>query len=286
LFRRQRTCWEYVILAERKEKTYTGAFPIIALPTVAAAGSEGNAGGVVTNWETKEKSFARSPFRIPKLAIIDPELYTTLPRAVTADGGVDIFSHLLEHYLSSSEESEIADRITEGLMLTLRENLDKILLDPQDVEARGQLALCSVFGWSGLQALGRTGTIPIHMIEHEFSAHYDLSHGRGIAIIIPAYLQYFADAKPARWARLARRVFGVDEADDRIAADMLHLKVRQWFSGIDMDFKFSGVNIKAECFERIVDDTLRMYGTVEGGKLPGSRPISRQDIMAVLELAK
>ncbi len=168
--------WDYVFLGNREAKEYTGAYPIIAVPTVSAAGSEANAGGVITNWETKEKSFSRSPYRIPKIAIVDPEVFVTVPKDITAASGVDIFSHLIEHYLTSADESEIADRITEGLILTVMEHLDRALKNGSDLEARGQLALCSLLGWSGIQALGRMGTIPIHFIEHQISGHYDISH--------------------------------------------------------------------------------------------------------------
>ena len=96
--------WDYVILAERPAKEYTGAYPIVAVPTVSAAGSEANAGGVITNWVTKEKSFSRSPYRIPKVALVDPEVFVTVPRDITAAGGVEIFCHLIEHYLTSPSE--------------------------------------------------------------------------------------------------------------------------------------------------------------------------------------
>lgn len=280
------SAWDYAVLAERKEKTYTDAFSIVAIPTVAAAGSEANAGGVITNEKTLEKSFARAACRIPKIAIIDPEAYQSLPESVTADGCVDIFSHLIEHYLSSDSESELADRITEALILTLIKNTEKVMQSPDDLEARGQLAITSTLGWSGVQALGRTGTIPIHFLEHQFSSVFELSHGRGIAILIPAYMEYFADVKPARWARMARNVFGVVEANDVKAAKMLHVQVRKWFSSFGMDLKFSDVGIKAESFDRIADDVLRMYGTADGGKVPGARPMTREDILAVYDLAK
>ena len=84
--------WDYVVLGDRVPREYTGAFPIIAVPTVSAAGSEVNAGGVLTNWETKEKSFSRSAYRIPKVAIIDPEVLATLPLSITKDSCIDIFS--------------------------------------------------------------------------------------------------------------------------------------------------------------------------------------------------
>ena len=276
------SCWDYVILKERKEKVYAGAYPIVAIPTVAASGSEANAGGVITNWETHEKSFCRSAYRIPKMAIIDPLVFVSLPRKTTLDGGVDIFSHLIEHYLSSDGTSEIADRITEGLILTLIENLDKVLENPENIDARGELSLCSILGWSGLQALGRTGSIPIHFIEHQLSGHYDISHGRGIAIVIPPYLDYFASAKPERWAKLSRRVFGVTEVDDNKAAVLLAEKVREWFKRIGMLLTLTNVGINGEKNEILADDVVRMYGTLEGNKVPGARPMTKTDILNVL----
>ena len=275
------SAWDYVILKERPAKEYTGAHPIVAVPTVSAAGSEANAGGVLTNWETKEKSFSRSPYRIPKVAIIDPEVFVSVPKHITADGGVDIFSHLIEHYLTRPDESEIADRITEGLILTTMEYLDRALQDGGDLEARGQLALCALFGWSGLQAIGRMGSIPIHFIEHQISGHYDISHGRGMTILIPAYLDHFADARPERWAKLARRIFNVKEDDDLQAARALGAAVVKWLESIDMHLTFSDVKIDSEKFETMTDDIIRMYGTLDGNEVPGPRPMSRDDILAI-----
>ncbi len=276
------SCWDYVILKERKEKLYTGAYPIIAVPTVAASGSEANAGGVITNWDTNEKSFCRSEYRIPQMAIIDPKVFASLPEHITIDSSVDIFSHLIEHYLSSDAESEIADRMTEGMILTVREMLGRVLENPEDLEARGQLSLCSILGWSGLQAIGRTGSIPIHFIEHQLSGHFDISHGKGIAIIIPHYLRYFVEAKPGRWAKLARRCFDVNETDDGKAAAALAEKVEEWFRSVNSYHTLTSVGIGGEHNEMLADDIIRMYGTLDGEKVPGARPMSREDILNVL----
>ena len=262
------SCWDYVILKERKEKVYTGAYPIIAVPTVAASGSEANAGGVITNWDTNEKSFCRSEYRIPQMAVIDPKVFASLPKHITIDSSVDIFSHLIEHYLSSDAESEIADRMTEGMILTVMEMLERVLDNPGDLEARGQLSLCSILGWSGLQALGRTGSIPIHFIEHQLSGHFDISHGKGIAIIIPHYLRYFFDAKPERWAKLARRCFAVSEQDDKKAAEVLADKVEEWFRSIESYHTLTSVGIGADHNEMLADDIIRMYGTLKGRRFP------------------
>lgn len=277
--------WDYVVLGDRKAKEYSGAYPIIAIPTVSAAGSEVNAGGVLTNWETNEKSFSRSEYRIPKVAIIDPEVLATLPLSITRDSAIDIFSHLIERYLSSADLSDFADRITEGIILNLRSTFDILIKDPTNIDARGELALCSIFGWQGIQALGRMGAIPMHSIEMPLSGYYDISHGRGMAIVIPPYLEYFAESLPDRWAKLARRVFDVKEEDDVAAAKMLAPKVIEWFKSVDMYYKLSDMNIDDTKFEQMADDTMRMFGNPEEDKIAGIIPVSVKDMVNVYKLA-
>ncbi|MFI3163180.1 MAG: iron-containing alcohol dehydrogenase [Bacillota bacterium] len=279
-------CWDYVVLGDRVPREYTGAFPIIAIPTISASGSECNAGGVLTNSETGEKSFSRSPYRYPKVALLDPALLTSVPVSITKDCCLDIFSHLIEHYLSSHAESEFADRQTEGMILTLKENFVKVLENPKDLEVRGQLALCSIFGWSGLQALGRTGCIPMHSIEMPLSGIYDLAHGRGMTIVMPPYLELMADVLPARWAKLARRCFDVTEKDDAVAAKMLAVEVTKWFKGADAFLTLSDVGIPADQFERMADDVVRMFPASEPNTTPGPKPITKEEIIKIYEMCK
>jgi len=278
--------WDYVVLGDRTPKEYTGAYPIISIPTVSASGSECNAGGVITNPETKEKSFSRSEYRFPKVAIVDPEILTSLPLSITKDSCVDIFSHLIEHYLSSHAESEFADRQTEGMILTLKDNFDLIVKDLKNTEVRGQLALCSIFGWSGIQALGRTGCIPMHSIEMPLSAIYDLPHGRGMTVVIPPYLELFADVLPHRWAKLARRCFGVTEQDDTKAAKMLAPKVTEWLKSVDAYLTLSDCNIPSDKFEEMADDVVRMFKGPEPNTTPGPRPVTKDEIVKVFEMCK
>ncbi len=278
--------WDYVVLGDRVPREYTGAYPIIAIPTISASGSECNAGGVLTNAETGEKSFSRSPYRYPKVALIDPVLLTSVPVSLTKDCCLDIFSHLIEHYLSSHAESEFADRQTEGMILTLKENFAKVLVDPKNIEVRGQIALCSIFGWSGLQALGRLGCIPMHSIEMPLSGVYDLAHGRGMTVVMPAYLELMADAMPARWAKLARRCFGVVEADDAVAAKQLAVEVKKWFEETGSFLTLSDVNIPDDQFERMASDVVRMFPGSEPDTTPGPRPVTKAEIIKVYEMCK
>ncbi|ASI35340.1 alcohol dehydrogenase (plasmid) [Exiguobacterium sp. N4-1P] len=278
--------WDYVVLGDRVPREYTGAYPIIAIPTMSASGSECNAGGVLTNAETNEKSFSRSAYRYPKVAIVDPGLLTSVPLSITKDSCVDIFSHLIEHYLSSQAESEFADRATEGMILTLKENFDKIIKDPTDIAVRGQIALCSIFGWSGFQALGRMGSIPMHSIEMPLSAVYDLPHARGMTIIIPPYLKVMAEAMPARWAKLARRCFGVTEEDDLKAAKLLSVKVVEWLKDTESYLTLEDVDIPSDQFERMAEDVVRMFPGSEPSTTTGPRPITKEEIIKIYEMSQ
>lgn len=278
-------CWDYVVLGNRTPREYTGAYPIVAIPTVSAAGSEVNAGGVLTNWETKEKSFSRSPYRIPKVAIIDPEVLATLPLSITKDSCVDIFSHQIERYLSDEDKSEFADRITEGLVLMLKDAFAKIVNDPTDIETRGTLALCSIFSWQGIAALGRMGTIPMHSIEMPLSAHYDMPHGHGMGIVMPAYMEYFADKLPHRWAKLARRCFDVTAENDLDAANQLAPAVREWFKSVDSHFTLSGDGIGDEKFQQMAEDVMRMFGAPEKDRINSIIPTSVHDMVEIYNLA-
>ncbi|WP_214879296.1 MULTISPECIES: iron-containing alcohol dehydrogenase [unclassified Exiguobacterium] len=277
--------WDYVVLGDRVPREYTGAYPIISIPTISASGSECNAGGVLTNSETNEKSFSRSPYRYPKVAIVDPALLTSVPLSITKDSCVDIFSHLIEHYLSSQAESEFADRATEGMILTLKENFDKVIENPNDLDVRGQIALCSIFGWSGFQALGRLGSIPMHSIEMPLSAIYDLPHARGMTIIIPPYLELMAETMPSRWAKLARRCFDVVEEDDIKAAKMLSVKVVEWLKSTGSYLTLADVNIPADQFEKMADDVVRMFPGSEPNTTTGPRPITKQEIIKIYEMS-
>lgn len=278
--------WDYVVLGDRKPREYTGAYPIISIPTLSASGSECNAGGVITNAETNEKSFSRSAYRYPKVAIVDPELFTSIPLNITKDSCVDIFAHLIEHYLSSHAESEFADRMTEAMILTLKDNFDKIINNLEDTEVRGQLALCSIFGWSGLQALGRTGCIPMHSIEMPLSAIYDVLHGRGMTVVIPPYLELMADVLPGRWAKLARRCFDVREEDDLVAAKMLAPKVTEWLKSTGSYLTLSDVGVPADNFEKMAEDVVRMFPASEPNTTLGPRPVTKDEIIKIYEMCR
>lgn len=259
------------------------ALPIIAIPTLAATGSEADSGAVITNWETKEKSGINGPALFPKAAILDPELTYTVPANYTADGAVDMFTHLYEGYLTGDENANVQDEITEGLMRNAVKYAIRAIDKPDDYEARAHLLWTSTLGLIGIANAGRGGSFPVHAMEHTISAHYDISHGRGLAILAPAYFELVIKMdRPHRLARLGRRVFDIDIADDLEAASATIAAVVNWFKEIGTYDTLKNVGVKEEDLKMMADETIRVGGL---GKdtLAATHPLTSDEIFRIFE---
>ncbi|WP_269472649.1 iron-containing alcohol dehydrogenase [Vibrio taketomensis] len=114
---------------------------------------------------------------------------------------------------------------------------------------------------------------------------FDVRHARGMAMVVPPYLEYFADVRPERWAQLARRCFGVTEQNDQLAAKLLSVKVKEWFERTGMLITLSDDQIPEDKYEQMADDVVRMFA-IPGTNTIGVRPITKEDIVEVYKLAK
>jgi hypothetical protein len=224
----------------------TGAAPVgavpklILAPTVAASGSEANNGAVLTNWETHEKCVLSSPFIFPALSIVDPELTLTLPAKSTAQGGVDIFCHLVEPYLTTARPSPLTDGILETLMRLAR--LDAL-------EARSQLSWLSTVACSPFVLLGGGGgSMTLHGIEHSLSGYYDIAHGDGLSTLLPAWMRYTLPAARQRFDSLGQKVF--DEPDGIIATE-------KWLKKVGMNLKLRALGVEPPRIKEMADGAVR-----------------------------
>lgn len=280
--------WDYAVLGEHTEDNkVSSAFPIIAIPTLSATGSEANTYAGIENFSTKEKRFFSSPCCLPKLLIVDTELLISASQRLTQDNCITIFANLIEHYLSSNEESDFADRVTEGMILCLKDNFDKVLYDLDNQYVRGQLALCAIFsGVNFQQAQGPFGSAPLQAIEMPLSDHYDLPHGRAKVMVVPAYLAYLADVLPRRLAKLARRCFGVTEVDDNKAATMLSGEVTRWFKSTHSFLTLTDVGIHEDKFAQMADVVIEALPKKDMFDNANSQPLTKADIVEIYRLCR
>lgn len=224
------------------------ALPLVTLLTLAATGSEMNSGGVVTNEATQQKFNIGSPHLFPKVSILDPTLTYSVPLDYTAYSAVDAISHLLEGYFTSADTATpLQDRFVEGLVQTIIESTEQILLKPDDAEARATMMWAATWALNGLSTagIGLYG-FPNHMIEHSLSALYDIAHGAGLAIVMPAWMAYTAERQPAKFVQFAQRVFGCSGTDERQVAQDGVAALKQWFAKIGSPVTLAQADVPRE----------------------------------------
>jgi hypothetical protein len=159
--------------------------------TVAATGSEYNRITVIKNEKLHKKDAVWDEHLYPKVSLLDPELTFTVPPKYTAYGGVDIISHALETYITGKYYPLLQLRFKEALITTVMESVEKILVTPDDYEARSYLMWASSMACSQILNMGNgDGAIPAHIIDTEMGGIYDTPHGAGLAVILPAVMRH------------------------------------------------------------------------------------------------
>lgn len=264
----------------------TKALPIIEIPTLAATGSEANCGGVFTNWEEHLKTVLFNPVLYPKVSIIDPELTLTVPENYTIDGGIDIITHVIEGFFTGVENTPIQDRFALSIVRTVIDNLPVVIKNPKDINARSQLSWASTLALSGLINLGRGGSFPLHAMEHALSGYYDISHGRGLAILLPRVMEYSYSSRPEKYAIMTKELFGADykSMDETQLAKSSVESMIDFLKSVKCYLTLTDVGITDDSkFEQMADDTLRIY-SADGKSLYNPKPLFKENIIEIFKM--
>lgn len=239
------------------KKSIKKSLPLTSVLTLAAAGSEMNGGMVITNEETKQKFGVGNRLLNPKVSILDPTLTYTVSPAYTAYGAVDAIAHILEFYFTTADPSTpVQDRFMEGLVINIMESCEKVLADPEDYQGRADLMWCSTLALNGWTAagLGMVG-FPMHMIEHSLSALYNIAHGAGLSIVVPAWMAYQAERNPAKFAQFGQRVFNLDGDEKSVATEAIK-RLKNWFISIKSPTSLTEVSIPENEIDLIAENAL------------------------------
>ena len=210
--------WDFVI----QKATATDALPFGTILTLAATGSEMNAGSVITNEETEEKYGWGGPFNFPKFSILDPTYTLSVPKDQTIYGIVDMMSHIFEQYFNEATNTPVQDEMCEGVLRAIMESGPKLVNDLDNYELRETILFAGTMGLNGFLKMGYQGDWATHDIEHAVSAVYDIPHAGGLAILFPHWMRHNVKVNPGRFAKLAVNVFGVDPAgktDEEVALE-------------------------------------------------------------------
>ena len=249
-------------------KTIERALPIGVVLTIPAAGSEGSGNAVITKLDGMHKISIRTEYALrPKFALLNPELTFTLPPYQTAAGIVDMMAHILERYFSPTEGVEVTDRLSEGLLKAIIQEAPKVMAEPENYDARANIMWAGTLAHNGICGCGRTEDWASHRMEHELSAVYGVTHGAGLAVVNPAWMTYMADRKPEKVAQFARRVFNVQNDNDREAALEGIKRLREFYRSIGMPTTLAELGIENPDFDLLVTKLHENMGPKLGGYL-------------------
>ena len=194
------------------------SMPVGVVLTIPAAGSEMSNSSVLTNEEIGRKRGLSTDFNRPKFAIMNPELTYTLPDYQIGCGIVDIMMHTMERYFNPVE-NPLTDALAETLLHNVIEQGRAAMADHTDYTAMSELMWAGSLSHNGLTGLGGQGDWSVHQLGHEISARFDLAHGASLAAVWGSWAGYVSEQRPARFARFARNVWGIQLDEERAAAE-------------------------------------------------------------------
>lgn len=174
--------------------------PLIAIPTTSGTGSEVTSVAVITNKKTDVKMMMKHPSFIPKVAIIDPVLTSSLPPQITAATGIDALCHAIEAYIS-----KVSQPLTDVLALSAIESIMKYLRiayeDGRNMEAREAMMIASL--QAGI-AFSNASVTLVHGMSRPVGALFHVPHGISNAILLPTVLEFTKTSAMKRLAKIGR----------------------------------------------------------------------------------
>lgn len=259
------------------------ALPIVDIMTLAATGSEYDAGGVISRTDTEDKVAYLDPHLFPVCSFLDPTYTFSVNARHTAAGVADAINHVLEQYFCS-DHNMVSDGFCETLLRTLIHYAPIAVKEPDNYEARAEIMYACMYGCNGILALGNSDSNwPMHSIEHALSAFYDITHGIGLAIITPHWMRRILSPRTIeRFVSLGVHVWG-------LSPELPEMQIAEGTIRHFADF-FASIGIPMHLAEVGIDDKrigeLARHILEEGLDAPGNyAPLSEADLVAILSAA-
>ncbi len=257
------------------------ALPIVTILTLSATGSEMDNGGVISNLETKDKNAAGAPAMLPKASFLDPTNTFTVSPYQTACGAADMMSHIFEVYFNMNQDLFMLDCFMEGLLKTIIKYAPIAIKEPDNYEARANLMWTSSWAINGFVDGGKRQAWSCHPMEHELSAIYDITHGLGLAILTPRWMEYCLDETTvSKYVQFGTNVFGIDPSLDSM--EIAHKAIECLGH-----FLFDTLGLKRTLPEVGIDEThfaVMAKKSVGGGTLHGFKPLKQEDVEKIYQM--
>lgn len=269
-----------------KKRVPQACAPVGTILTIAAAGSEMSNSSVITNEDGWLKRGLSTELCRCKFAIMDPTLTYTLPAYQTVSGAADVMMHTMERYFTQVDTLGLTDSIAESLLKSVMRDVTAALKNPEDYDARAGLMWASSLSHNGLTGCGTDGgDWSCHQLEHELSGKYDVAHGAGLCAVWSSWARTVMPANPARFAKFAIQVMGVQPgADDIETANRGIDAMEAFFQSIGMPVRINQMGI--ELTEEDMRELAYKCSFMDTRKIGRFVPLDKEAIYKVYQKAK
>ncbi len=233
------SCWDYLWFRETQPTAQT--LPVVAVTTTSGTGSQVTQVSVVTHSGERCKSALYHPLLFPRVAIVDPELTSTMPASLTARTGFDSFTHSFESLLHVGTSPYVEALSREALALIAR-HLPRAVKDGADTEARDAMAWADTL--AGMCIANAGVTLPHGMGMAIGGMYPHIAHAESLAVLYPAFMRYTWQAALAKFATLGR-IFDpeLNAASDEEAAHRAGSLVEQLLDTIHLQLTLKGLGV-------------------------------------------
>jgi alcohol dehydrogenase class IV len=254
------------------------SLPFIAIPTTAGTGSEATRNAVIYDQASGLKVSLRSPFMLPKVAMIDPLLTLGLPPEITASTGMDALTQVIEPIITR-KRNPITDSICFHAVSIAREALINAYNDPDNLEAREQMALVSLIGG---MALANSGLGVVHGFAAAIGGMYPgIHHGQICAALLPASfaMNYQASKGKPQYANIIHRM----EEISRLLTGKSQTKPDEALKELVSEIGIPGIEklgIEKKDYPTIIEKALKS-SSMKGNPFD----LSREELSQILEMS-
>ncbi|HVJ49007.1 iron-containing alcohol dehydrogenase [Desulfitobacterium sp.] len=260
---------------------FVKALPLGTILTLSATGSEMDNFSVISNFQTHQKIGLGNPVMAPKFSILDPTYTYSVPKKQTAAGTADIMSHTIENYFTAVKGAYLQSRLAEGILKTCIHYAPIALANPDNYEARANLMWASSLAINGLLSYGKERKWSCHPMEHELSAYYDITHGEGLAILTPPWMEYVLnDATVEQFKDYGVNVWGLNPGEDSYAlARQAIVKTQEFFMSLGLPSTLREVMIGEENLK------IMAKAATKDGAIGEFRPLHTEDVYNIYKSA-
>lgn len=251
--------------------------PIIAVPTTAGTAAEVTINYVITDVEKKRKFVCVDTHDIPVVAVIDPDMMSSMPKGLTASTGMDALTHAIEAYVSV-DANPVTDAAAIQSIKLIAQNLRQAVANGENIKARENMAYASFL--AGL-AFNNGNLGYVHAMAHQLGGQYDMAHGVANAMLLPTVEEYNLISNPEKFRDIA--IFMGKNVEGLSLMEAAHAAVdamRGLAEDVGIPSGLAQMGVKEEDFELMAENALR-----DGNAFSNPRKGTKEDIISLFRKA-